>query len=938
MFTGHGRKRIVPLVIVIIATLVIIYHINRSNLQIISHSNHHEKIDTPKLLPKTVTTAGIITSPSSTTAKFVCGKNDVVCSDDVEDRIDCYPVGLATEKGCKERGCCWGASSGNAVPSCYFPVNYGYQIRNRTEITSKDFIAKLRRCDTPYYSSKALTDIMVTIEHYRPAMLSIKFYDPRYYPSNFSKQPSNNYGAGDFYIYCNHNPFALKVIRRSTGKAMFDTSTGGFIFENDLVQLSSKLGSKDIFGLEGDSPSGKIFNWKTWKTFTPKLSQDAIGTDKFHFPGYIVKEDNNDYYIVALRGHQTTKFTLQPKPSITIMTTNKYKQLELLIYAGNNPIINFYSFYYNASITDPEIANINLIPAMKTRLLANINPVALKVLIQKFQPAELNRTAMKKSYVKLKMRLQRWAMPYNNTYIIISWVAGVMPNAYDYIAILCKKKSEAIYQSCYQHWLNMRLSDRIVTNLGYDKDYTYYIVYYTYSCNKTKVCGFLIKEFESFKTVSPSLTPEDDGYGYAQRPHPLIPPIEVNMENTKRIHNVTRYRHNPYLTASGQYTFKYGIDKSLTFDLKWFRGDKALTWDYVAIYRHYPRNVSNYIQGQWCWVANYNNSCNTVVEFARNRHYYVAYITYSSKEARFMISEVAKFHNFTNWMAKYKHSLQNLRLQDLVIPGTYCSACYNMSAPMLTPWSQTQTENIANQLRDGIRYFDLRVRYLPSFKTKFWLSHNKWLSKISVTSFLHTIKTFAARNINEVLIIHFVDFYDFDEDTIHDNLLDVILDKLKGYAMPKSYAGKVLATLWKDNTRILTSYNKINCSSKYQDSDLVWGPIHSVKPIILIEREKKLFIHFKDYYRTDNKSLSISEFTTFDATNNQIPFSIQTLSNKINPKIDDWLSNELNKVQMNIVTSNYYLGNNMICLAIRRNIAIGKKMKLTSDEMDVSNL
>lgn len=617
-------------------------------------------------------------------------------------------------------------------------------------------------------------------------------------------------------------------------------------------------------------------------------------------------------------------------------TNSKESQLELRIYAGENPILNFYSSYYNASIKDRSASNIHFIRTMKTRLLANIKPAALKVPIEKFQPTELNHLTTQKSYITLKIQLQTWTMPYNNTYVVMSWISKLNPNAYDYISILCKKKEELGYKSCYYKWLNMCQSDTIVTDLIYDKKWTFYIVYYTYSCNKANACGFIIKNFRLLDIGSPDiLSPEDDGYGFVRRPHPLIPPVKVNMANSKKQYNVSKYHHNPYMTASGLYTFNFGIDNSLTYDLKWYHGKKSLMWDYVAIYRHYPKNVSDYINGQWCWVANFNNSCNTAVEFERDENYYIAYITYDYEKARYLISETSKYHNFTAWMGKYRQFLKYLRITDVIMPGTYCSSCYNMSAPMFTPWSQTQTENIANQLRDGIRYFDLRTKYLSWLQTKFWFSHNKYLSNISLASFLTTIKTFTFKYVNEIIILHFVDFDDFTKDGIHDDLLDIVFEQLRDYLVPNTYIGKMLGSFWKDDKRIIVVYDQKSRSSKYQSNDLVWDTIHSIKPNF--EGENKISFQAGDFNRINNRSLSVVQFVRLQQLDGQIPVSVQTLSNGINPQIDYWFTKR-NRVPVNIITSNYYLGNNMINLAIKRNIEMGKQVNLYSNHDNATKL
>lgn len=173
MFASYGRKRFVPIIIVIAATLVVVYQINRFDVQIIS--NHHQEINAPKTLAKILPTTGTVVPSSSDIVTLVCGKAETVCTDAIDDRIDCFPNGIATEAACEERGCCWRLSKGLSVPSCFFPVNYGYRIQNNTSSTSQTFTAALQRCSNPDYKSKGLINIMASIVyHHHPSMLQLK--------------------------------------------------------------------------------------------------------------------------------------------------------------------------------------------------------------------------------------------------------------------------------------------------------------------------------------------------------------------------------------------------------------------------------------------------------------------------------------------------------------------------------------------------------------------------------------------------------------------------------------------------------------------------------------------------------------------------------------------------------------------------------------------
>lgn len=66
-------------------------------------------------------------------------KNDndqgLQCPEAVGERVDCYPErdGNASEDTCHSRGCCWADSGISGAPCCFFPNNYGYNVKNVSE-------------------------------------------------------------------------------------------------------------------------------------------------------------------------------------------------------------------------------------------------------------------------------------------------------------------------------------------------------------------------------------------------------------------------------------------------------------------------------------------------------------------------------------------------------------------------------------------------------------------------------------------------------------------------------------------------------------------------------------------------------------------------------------------------------------------------------------
>lgn len=49
--------------------------------------------------------------------------------------------------------------------------------------------------------------------------------------------------------FSNDPVFAFKVIRKSTGTVIFDTSLGGLTFSDQFLQITTKLPSKNLYGI-----------------------------------------------------------------------------------------------------------------------------------------------------------------------------------------------------------------------------------------------------------------------------------------------------------------------------------------------------------------------------------------------------------------------------------------------------------------------------------------------------------------------------------------------------------------------------------------------------------------------------------------------------------------------------------------------------------------
>lgn len=141
-------------------------------------------------------------------------------------------------------------------------------------------------------------------------------------------------------------------------------------------------------------------------------------------------------------------------------------------------------------------------------------------------------------------------------------------------------------------------------------------------------------------------------------------------------------------------------------------------------------------------------------------------------------------HPNEHWMKDNWDAIKDKRYDQLVIPGTHDSGTYQLSWGTGIDTAKTQTNSIGDQLKDGIRYFDLRVREAShrgcADPTVWWIYHN-WDSYRLVTA-LDEIKAFleTTGNENEVIILDFQDVkIVYEDERAFDVLLKNIQEKLR---------------------------------------------------------------------------------------------------------------------------------------------------------------
>lgn len=123
--------------------------------------------------------------------------------------------------------------------------------------------------------------------------------------------------------------------------------------------------------------------------------------------------------------------------------------------------------------------------------------------------------------------------------------------------------------------------------------------------------------------------------------------------------------------------------------------------------------------------------------------------------------------NKSGWMEKTFSAAPQTRLRDMVIPGTHDTGTYAItSSSDLDPddsswyygfakstvanWAKTQDLRVYDQLRQGIRYLDLRV---TRYNGDFWITHG--MISVRLSTVLADVRQFAQEHPKEVLLLDF---------------------------------------------------------------------------------------------------------------------------------------------------------------------------------------
>ncbi|KAM6201840.1 maltase-glucoamylase-like [Rhynchocyon petersi] len=286
-------------------------------------------------------TSGSEVSSPGTTVPPVSAECPVVAA---LERINCIPDQQPTKVTCEKRGCCWSPQEAVAVPQCYYSKGHGYQAEGDRVDTKAGFTVQLKRLPSLPVFGNDIENVLLTAEYQTSDRFHFKLTDPnkdRYEVPHEHVQPFQGNAASSlkYLVEVSERPFSIKVSRRSNNRVLFDSSIGPLLFSDQLLQLSIRLPSANVYGL-GEHVHQQYrhdMNWKTWPIFARDTTPNRDGTNLYGAQTFFLcLEDSSGLsFGVFLMNSNAMDVVLQPTPVVTYRTIGGV--LDFYVFLGDTP-------------------------------------------------------------------------------------------------------------------------------------------------------------------------------------------------------------------------------------------------------------------------------------------------------------------------------------------------------------------------------------------------------------------------------------------------------------------------------------------------------------------------------------------------------------------------------------------------------------------------
>ncbi|XP_049820992.1 PI-PLC X domain-containing protein 1 isoform X2 [Aethina tumida] len=270
------------------------------------------------------------------------------------------------------------------------------------------------------------------------------------------------------------------------------------------------------------------------------------------------------------------------------------------------------------------------------------------------------------------------------------------------------------------------------------------------------------------------------------------------------------------------------------------------------------------------------------------------------------------------WMNDNRMILGKKKIGSLIIPGTHNSGSFSGIPPFLENYILNQDRPIWNQLVHGIRYLDFRIGY---YENEGYFINHDLVRVTKVLPLFREIRKFLEFAPKEVIIL---DFHRFPYPskfnyTLHKNFANLLYQELGDLALaPESLQegkGPSMNEIWARNKNLIICYSDRTTVS---ENNWLWDPLiqywGNTKKIV--ELKNFLLKSIRERKATLNPlwalmaELTPQPLDLVFRTNN-----LRQLADEVNKYVTKWIRDEWED-DVNIVATDYFLGNDLVNVAI----------------------
>ena len=276
-----------------------------------------------------------------------------------------------------------------------------------------------------------------------------------------------------------------------------------------------------------------------------------------------------------------------------------------------------------------------------------------------------------------------------------------------------------------------------------------------------------------------------------------------------------------------------------------------------------------------------------------------------------------------NWMWELRDQIGTQLLRQVFLPGTHDAAAYEMyrgssSNNIATKYAIAQGENLLVQLHYGVRYLDMRIMYRPATEARFWTCHGSYVLRPLLND-TALIKQFM-RDSKDIVIFDIHGLENMDQESeAHDELHELLFQEFGEWMAPAELDwNATLDDFWTMDKRLIVTYNENVTLTPYL-WDAVrhkWGNVQSLDDL-------------ETYLESVMVNATAGEFQfPWSAMAELTPSSGDVLVDRfnglrgaadiVNRNVTLWFRDRWTSAAA-IVASDFFLGTNIVDIAIREN-------------------